>query len=221
MKIEKKSNDDLGETRTDSFCENKTMATASGTVKKVSKPQTLLNTNSSILAIEDSNDEKPSEQTKPMQNDRALFDQSALNGSMIETRSKGMVNSDDDGFYNNSPFHQKMSSPAGYHQSLDQYFLGGINSSKNHLRTLKTITDNRPMRNKVHQSLMAPTATSLNNAMKVFRKQQAVLQVNAKAVMEKATTPADALQRRIKATTGIYAVHNPRTNQTARRKSNQ
>lgn len=105
MKIEKKSNDDLGETRTDSFCENKTMATASGTVKKVSKPQTLLNTNSSILAIEDSNDEKPSEQTKPMQNDRALFDQSALNGSMIETRSKGMVNSDDDGFYNNSPFH--------------------------------------------------------------------------------------------------------------------
>ena len=72
-----------------------------------------------------------------------------MNNSMAaESQSKDnntyrSVGDDDFG----SPF-QGISSPGNYNQSLDQYFLGGIHSSKSHLRTLKTITDNRPMRNK-------------------------------------------------------------------------
>ncbi len=165
--------------RRNSFAEDITIATASMTVKKSNKPHTLLNTNSSILAIEDSvetlapNVPTAEPASLPQTEDIMRHNDNSAMNSMAETfMSKGLT-SEDELF--NSPFNQKMSSPANYHQSLDQYFLGGVNSSKNHLRTLKTITDNRPVRNKFYQSAMAPTATSLNNAMKAFKKQQAVL----------------------------------------------
>ena len=53
-------------------------------------------------------------------------------------------------------------------QSLDQYLLGGVKSDKSHLDTLsKTIL--RQHTGQQRQSLMAPTANSMNNAMRVFR----------------------------------------------------
>ena len=53
-------------------------------------------------------------------------------------------------------------------QSLDQYLLGGVKSDKTHLDTLsRTIL--RQHTGEQRQSLMAPTANSMNNAMRVFR----------------------------------------------------
>ena len=68
----------------------------------------------------------------------------------------------------------------------------------------------------MHKSLLAPTATSMNNAMRVFRNQQKVLQDNAKALLEKTETPRDLMDRRQREMTSIYAVKNPRTKQAAR-----
>ena len=66
---------------------------------------------------------------------------------------------------------------------------------------------------------MAPTANSMNNAMRVFRNQQRVLQDNAKALLEKTieSNNGDFMERRTKEMTNIYAVKNPRTKQVKSR----
>ena len=85
-------------------------------------------------------------------------------------------------------------------QSLDQYLLGGVKSDKSHLDTLSRTILKGQGEVQPRQSVMAPTAASLNNAMRVFRNQQRVLQENAKALLEKtmAETPGDVMQRRTK-----------------------
>ena len=104
----------------------------------------------------------------------------------VESKYRGMYNSVDGGSMNM----ENLDSPARnnrFNQSLDQYFLGGLNSDNAHLKTLsKTILRQRtsPHTQDKHMSAMAPTANSLNNAMRVFRNQQKVLQENARKAIE-------------------------------------
>lgn len=67
--------------------------------------------------------------------------------------------------------------------NLEQYLkLGGMHSDKTHLSTLNaTIMRNRRSEK---PTSTAGTANSLRNAMLVFKKQQQVLQDNARAVLQ-------------------------------------
>ena len=97
----------------------------------------------------------------------------------MEVRSKGFLDSAGTTSYNNySAYHEEK--PEGgrnskmYRQSLDEYFLGGANSDKSHVQMLsKTILNDKSKPR--HAGIMAPTAVSMNAAMRVFHNQQRVL----------------------------------------------
>lgn len=100
--------------------------------------------------------------------------------------------------------------------NLDQYMkLGGLHSDKTHLDTL-TATIMRNRRSENPTSTMNGTANSLRNAMMVYKKQQLVLQENAKAMLElkKSLDGQSVSEIRTKQMTSLYGVKNPRVNYT-------
>lgn len=104
--------------------------------------------------------------------------------------------------------------------NLEQYLqFGGLHSDKTHLNTLTATI----MRNRRSEKPTATqgTANSLRNAMLVFKKQQQVLQDNAKAVIEQQELDVSSkVELRTRQMTQVYGVKNPRslfTNQESRK----
>ena len=115
---------------------------------------------------------------------------------------------------NNSTIRNNKNSTINFQSSFDQYFLGGARSSKKHLSTLnKQITSRKQLSpRRVKDAATAITSKSLNNAMKMFKRQQKHLHSNAaKAVQEHSPVadPTDKQAQRTRQIIECYGLKNP------------
>ena len=120
--------------------------------KMAVQKRTLLNNDSSVLAIDENSvaaqqtsnqfqqvhQHSLRQQSLPKYSSNVRYSEHDI--SELDLRSKGMLNSDFSKVSEVNEMMHEMASPTSYHQSLDQYFLGGRYSDKAHVTSLsKTI----------------------------------------------------------------------------------